>query len=53
MTEQQEAIIRQKALLLISRNYGKTYIENKIFKRLIKCLGNKFELQLKIQTVPD
>ena len=53
MTEQQEAIIRQKVLLLISRNYGKAYIENKVFKRFIKCLSNKFELRLKLQTVPD
>ena len=38
MNEKKEAVIRQQALLMISRNLGKEYIFQKILGRFMKCM---------------
>ena len=38
MNEKKEAIIRQQALLMISRNLGKEYIFQKILRRFMVCI---------------
>mgnify|MGYP001435875395 CR=1 FL=1 len=38
MSEKQEAIIRQQAILLLTRNQGKEYVKRRILERFIKCI---------------
>ncbi len=51
MSEQQEAIIRQQALLMISRNQGKEYVVKKVLKRFMKCIMGRYSVQLQIPMV--
>jgi len=38
LSEQQEAIIRQQALLMVERNHGKMYVIRRVYRRFLKCL---------------
>lgn len=38
MSEAQEAVVRQQALLMMQRNQGKPHIIERIKKRFLKCL---------------
>ena len=51
MSEQQEAIIRQQALLMISRNQGKEYVAKRVLKRFMKCIMGRYSGQLQIPMV--
>jgi hypothetical protein len=41
MSEQQESLIRDQAVLMLARNRGKNNIANKILKRFLKCIKGK------------
>ena len=51
MSEQQEAIIRQQAILMISRNQGKEYVAKRVLKRFLKCIMGRYSVQLQIPIV--
>ena len=38
MSELQESMIRQQAILMIARNYEKEYVVERILKRFMRCL---------------
>ena len=38
MSEAQEAVVRQQALLMIERNQGRPHILRRVVKRFLKCL---------------
>ncbi len=48
MSEQQEAIIRQQAILMISRNQGKEYVTKRVLKRFMKCIKYSYGIQMQI-----
>ena len=41
MSELEESVVRSQALLMMSRNQGKTLIVKKIIKRFLQCLKGK------------
>jgi len=41
MSELEESFVRSQALLMMSRNQGKTYIVKRVVKRFLKCLTGK------------
>ena len=51
MSEQQEAIIRQQALIMISRNQGKEYVSKRVLKRFMKYIMGRYSVQLQIPMV--
>ena len=40
VSEAQEAVIRQQAVIMLSRNYDKPHIMKRVLKRFMKCLKN-------------
>jgi len=40
VSEAQEAVIRQQAIMLLNRNYSKPHIVKRVMKRFMKCLRN-------------
>jgi|TARA_B100002019_G_scaffold145498_1_gene125418 hypothetical protein len=38
LSEKQEAIIRQQAILMLSRNEGKHGVAKKVYKRFLNCI---------------
>ncbi len=51
MSEQQEALLRQQTILMISRNQGKEYANKRIIKRFMKCIRVSYDMQLQIPMV--
>ena len=41
MSELEESVVRSQALLMMSRNQGKTFIVKRIMKRFLRCLKGK------------
>jgi len=41
MSEQQESLIRDQAVLMLARNRGKNNIVSKVLKRFLKCIEDK------------
>ncbi len=41
MSELEESVVRSQALLMMSRNQGKTHIVKRVVKRFLKCLTGK------------
>ena len=39
MSELKESIVRSKAMLMLSRNPGKTYIWKRVYNRFINCIN--------------
>ena len=39
-SEEQEALLRQKAMLIIVKKGSTSYVWNRVIKRLIKCINN-------------
>ena len=40
VSEQQESIARQQAIIMLTRNYSKPHIIKRVFKRFLKCINN-------------
>ena len=44
MSEEEEARLHDEVVLMWTRNIGKSYIIDRIFKRMLKCIwGNDYE----------
>ena len=52
MNEKQESIIRQQTVLMILRNQGKEYVNQRIVKRFLRCIGKSTSLVLKLSSYP-
>ena len=40
VNEKREALLRQKAMLIIAKKGSTSYVWNRVMKRLIKCINN-------------
>ena len=48
MSERDESIIRGQTLLMLTRNQGKAYINQRVIKRFLRCIFVMKEIQLKL-----
>lgn len=48
MSEHNESIIRQQALLMFTRNQGREYVNKRVMKRFMRCIRIAKDVQLKI-----
>ena len=39
MSELEESIVRNQAILMINRNPGKTYILERVYNRFVRCIN--------------
>ncbi len=38
MSEQQEAVVRSQAILMLARNHNKIHVIKRVLKRFLKCI---------------